>query len=30
LEANGCNYISLNGNQTARLESASTAIEALF
>ena len=30
LEANGCNYISLQGNQTTRLESASTAIEALF
>jgi len=30
LEANGCNYISLQGNQTTRLESASAAIEALF
>ena len=30
LEANSCNYISLQGNQTTRLESASAAIEALF
>jgi len=30
LEANGCNYISLQGNQTTRLEFASAAIEALF
>lgn len=30
LEANTCNYISLQGNQATRLESASTAIEELL